>query len=158
MIKYDIVYVYKILNISFFHPPHRKNKGIPHERFFQQTAAFITSPSSPLPLKDFTPQEIVPWPGTTSQTLSEGWVETCDFPLGLSIVIDIHKMGWTVIFFYLELNIHTQLFGYIPGLVISSTKKHNTLRRTQSMVLTPYRPRESQVAGRPTVQKHSNIF
>lgn len=31
---------------------------IPHDRFFQQTAAFITSPSSPLPLKDFTPQEI----------------------------------------------------------------------------------------------------
>eukprot|EP00434_Breviolum_minutum_P020098 symbB.v1.2.017725.t2/scaffold1366.1/size123243/1 len=31
---------------------------IPHERFFQQTATFITSPSSPLPLKDFTPQEI----------------------------------------------------------------------------------------------------
>lgn len=31
---------------------------IPHDRFFHQTAAFITSSSSPLPLKDFTPQEI----------------------------------------------------------------------------------------------------
>lgn len=37
-----------------------QKQGIPHDRFFQQTAAFITSPSSPLPLKDFTPQEIVP--------------------------------------------------------------------------------------------------
>eukprot|EP00913_Durusdinium_trenchii_P000751 g701.t1 len=31
---------------------------IPHERFFRQVAAYITAPSSRLPLKDFTPQEI----------------------------------------------------------------------------------------------------
>lgn len=32
--------------------------GIPHQRFFEHTAEFITCPQSPLPLRSFTPQEI----------------------------------------------------------------------------------------------------
>ena len=78
--NYIVWYLFRFKTSIFFRhlSATLQKQGIPHDRFFQQTAAFITSPSSPLPLKDFTPQEIVPWPG---KRMKKGWVLTCDFRL-----------------------------------------------------------------------------